>query len=91
MPQGQFNLVFRYLRRVGTGSGTGDVTDADLLARFVTTRDEAAFELLLWRHGAMVLRVCRDVTRTSTPPRTRFKPRSSFWCERPLPSGRANL
>jgi RNA polymerase sigma factor (sigma-70 family) len=63
MPPKQFNLVLRYLRRMAGGSGAGDVTDADLLARFVTTRDEAAFELLLWRHGAMVLRVCRDVTR----------------------------
>jgi RNA polymerase sigma factor (sigma-70 family) len=35
--------------------------DADLLARFVRTRDEAAFEVLLARHGPMVLRVCRAV------------------------------
>jgi RNA polymerase sigma factor (sigma-70 family) len=29
-----------------------------LLARFVKERDEAAFELLLWRHGGMVLNLC---------------------------------
>ncbi len=33
--------------------------DAQLLERFVTARDEAAFELLIWRHGGMVLNVCR--------------------------------
>ncbi len=33
--------------------------DADLLRRFAAGRDEAAFELLVWRHGAMVLGVCR--------------------------------
>jgi hypothetical protein len=33
------------------------VPNADLLARFATSRDEAAFELLVWRHAGMVLRV----------------------------------
>jgi HlyD family secretion protein len=37
--------------------------DAELLARFVARRDEAAFELLLWRHGPMVLAVCRRLLR----------------------------
>src|SRR5262249_43381462 len=53
----------RYLRRVTGAAGSGDVSDSDLLARFVASRDEAAFELLLWRHGTMVLHLCRDVTR----------------------------
>src|SRR5689334_2733901 len=39
------------------------VTDADLLARFARDRDEAAFELLVWRHAGMVLRSCRSVLR----------------------------
>jgi RNA polymerase sigma factor (sigma-70 family) len=62
MPHTQRSLVLRYLRRVFGTAASGDVTDADLLRRFVTGRDEAAFELLLWRHGTMVLSVCRDVT-----------------------------
>jgi RNA polymerase sigma factor (sigma-70 family) len=33
--------------------------DADLLSRFHSGRDEAAFELLVRRHGGMVYRVCR--------------------------------
>jgi RNA polymerase sigma factor (sigma-70 family) len=33
--------------------------DATLLERFAADRDEAAFELLVWRHGPMVLGVCR--------------------------------
>src|SRR5439155_19785925 len=37
--------------------------DADLLERFVGQRDEAAFEVLLWRHGPKVLGVCRRVLR----------------------------
>ena len=33
--------------------------DADLLSRFIQSRDEAAFAALIERHGPMVLRVCR--------------------------------
>src|SRR5262245_22056712 len=42
----------------------GDVarlTDGQLLGQFVTRRDETAFEMLLRRHGSMVLGVCRRV------------------------------
>ncbi|MBP3954149.1 RNA polymerase sigma factor [Gemmata sp. G18] len=40
-------------------------TDAELLAHFATTKDAAAFELLVRRHGALVLGVCRRVTRNA--------------------------
>jgi RNA polymerase sigma factor (sigma-70 family) len=36
-----------------------DVSDADLLERFLRQRDEAAFAALMRRNGAMVLAVCR--------------------------------
>jgi len=41
------------------GAAAGGLTDADLLERFVRQRDEAAFEVLVWRHGPKVLGVCR--------------------------------
>jgi RNA polymerase sigma factor (sigma-70 family) len=55
--------LLEYLRQVLGTPASGGVSDADLLRRFVTERDEAAFELLLWRHAAMVLHVCRQVLR----------------------------
>jgi RNA polymerase sigma factor (sigma-70 family) len=39
------------------------VADAQLVHRFVRRRDEAAFELLVWRHGPMVHGVCRRLLR----------------------------
>ncbi|MGH7173873.1 MAG: sigma-70 family RNA polymerase sigma factor, partial [Gemmataceae bacterium] len=41
-----------FIRRQGGGGG---VTDSQLLERFVRERDETAFEVLVWRHGPMVL------------------------------------
>src|SRR5947207_2009193 len=49
--------------RAALGPRPGGPADADLLARFAAARDEAAFELLVWRHAGMVLRVCRGVLR----------------------------
>jgi RNA polymerase sigma factor (sigma-70 family) len=40
-----------------------EVSDAALLGRFVRERDQGAFELLVWRHGPMVLGACRRVLR----------------------------
>lgn len=40
---------------------TPGAPDADLLRRFAAGRDEAAFELLVWRHGGMVHAACRRV------------------------------
>src|SRR5205823_7125453 len=48
--------------RVAAGNSTG-ASDGDLLARFAATRDESAFELLVWRHAGLVQRVCRAVLR----------------------------
>jgi RNA polymerase sigma factor (sigma-70 family) len=56
--RGQLELLIQRMRRA-----VGHPTDASLLERFVASRDEAAFELLLWRHGPMVLSVCRRMLR----------------------------
>lgn len=40
-------------------AASADTPDAELLGRFVATRDESAFADLVRRHGPAVLRVCR--------------------------------
>jgi RNA polymerase sigma factor (sigma-70 family) len=55
------NQVLEHLRRAFPAGG--DLTDSQLLACFVATRDEAAFATLVHRHGPMVLGVCRRVLR----------------------------
>src|SRR5260370_25355882 len=59
MPDQQLHGVIQYLRRIVTGGDAANISDGQLLERFVTHRDEAAFELLVWRHSKMVLGVCR--------------------------------
>jgi RNA polymerase sigma factor (sigma-70 family) len=61
MTNGRLADVIRYLRRTIAPSEGSGVADARLLERFVSTKDEAAFELLVYRHGPMVFGVCQRV------------------------------
>ncbi len=54
------NKVIDHLRRTLAPPG-GDLTDGQLLGRFVASRDEASFAALVRRHGPMVWRVCLRV------------------------------
>ena len=56
-------LLEQLLSRHRGAELSAGVADGELLRRYSTTRDEAAFELLVWRHGAMVLGVCRRMIR----------------------------
>jgi RNA polymerase sigma factor (sigma-70 family) len=63
MANAEHGSLLPYLRRVAGRSGEDRATDQELLGRFAAGRDETAFELLLWRYGALVRHVCLGVTR----------------------------
>src|SRR5262245_63930831 len=51
--------VVRHLHRLAGAGETAPSADADLLARYAATRDEAAFAEIVQRHGPLVWAVCR--------------------------------
>jgi RNA polymerase sigma factor (sigma-70 family) len=62
MTSGHLRTLLQHLHRL-TAPGAGGLSDAQLLERFVAEKDEAAFEVLVWRHGPLVYNVCRRVLR----------------------------
>src|SRR5437763_200444 len=61
MAAAQAGVVLRHIRELVHADGTGNLSDPELLARFTSSGDEAAFTALVRRHGGMVLGVCRRV------------------------------
>jgi RNA polymerase sigma factor (sigma-70 family) len=55
--------VVRHLHKLAGLSPLSNVSDAQLLERFVQRRDEDSFAALVRRHGPLVWRVCRRVLR----------------------------
>jgi cytochrome c peroxidase len=53
--------VLHVIRRVVEDQRLKELPDQELLRRFSTGRDEAAFSALLRRHGLMVLDICRNM------------------------------
>src|SRR5262249_41665672 len=59
---GAMATTAQYLRVV-LGPDLAAPSDAELLRRFAADRDAGAFELVVWRHAGLVLRVCKGVLR----------------------------
>jgi RNA polymerase sigma factor (sigma-70 family) len=59
MSRGPLNPLLRRLCRLASPPQPGGLLDAQLLERWLALRDEAAFEVLVWRHGPVVLGACR--------------------------------
>jgi RNA polymerase sigma factor (sigma-70 family) len=55
--------VVQEIRRLATAPEVRDRSDQDLLGEFQARRDQAAFAVLVERHGPLVLRICRHVLR----------------------------
>lgn len=54
--------VIREAASAAADRGEGPISDADLLRRFVSHRDQTAFSVLVKRHARLVWAVCRQVT-----------------------------
>src|SRR5262249_31791530 len=63
MAKALLRALIRQLSQAVGSPGANDQGDAQLLERFVHKRDETAFEVLVWRHAAMVVGVCQRVLR----------------------------
>jgi RNA polymerase sigma factor (sigma-70 family) len=55
--------VLRHLRRLAAAEAVQELSDRQLLQRFVAGRDEAAFAALVQRHARLVWAACRHVLR----------------------------
>jgi RNA polymerase sigma factor (sigma-70 family) len=61
MPSALFGDMLRSMLRVCATDDAHDLSDGELLERFLAQRTEAAFAVLVQRHGPMVLGVCQRV------------------------------
>src|SRR6267378_1955948 len=59
MANQSLSILLRYIRHLAKAPSDGQTSDQDLLERFLQQRDESAFEALVRRHGAMVLKVAQ--------------------------------
>lgn len=73
MPRDALSRVVQYLRSAALRMGGPDHTDAQLLAAFAERRDEVAAEILVRRHGPMVLGVCRRILRNEADAEDAFQ------------------
>jgi RNA polymerase sigma factor (sigma-70 family) len=58
MASGPYGAVLQQIHRLFQAGSVGGLSEWQLLHRYVTARDESAFEALVARHGPMVLAVC---------------------------------
>src|SRR5262245_40607704 len=63
MPGKAINGVFQRIRALAAVHTSRTCSDRELLQRFLTADDEAAFTLLVERHGPMVQALCRRLLR----------------------------
>lgn len=61
MPSSPLGKYLTHLRGILARQEGAEDTDGQLLERYLSQSDECAFEMLLLRHGPMVLGVCRRV------------------------------
>lgn len=59
MSSASLSTLVQYFRRSAERDGVHALPDEQLLSRWLQNHDEAAFELLLWRHAPMLVGLCQ--------------------------------
>jgi RNA polymerase sigma factor (sigma-70 family) len=57
----QSGAILRHIRTLAASAAAQELTDGQLLHRFATAHEEAAFATLVQRHGRLVWSVCRHI------------------------------
>jgi RNA polymerase sigma factor (sigma-70 family) len=65
MPNGTLSTIVDYIRQIARRDLPTNLSDRQLLERFIAARDENAFSALVHRHGSLVLTVCQRVLNDS--------------------------
>jgi hypothetical protein len=78
MAQPALGDVLRFLYKACAVQGTCDLTDRELLERFLSHRDESAFTFLVRRHGPMILGVSWRAASRLEPLLWRKKPSREY-------------
>src|SRR5215471_14396003 len=63
MVTGPLGRMLNHLRGLGEAQAEAGPTDGQLLYRFTSCGEEAAFAALMQRHGGFVLALCRRILR----------------------------
>jgi cytochrome c peroxidase len=73
MSKAAFSPILHLIRRVVEDERVRQLSDQVLLKQFTERQDEAAFGTMLYRHGPMVLDVCRSVLRNEADAEDAFQ------------------
>src|SRR5262249_18904364 len=74
MANAPLTSVLRHIRNLAAAENCKNLTDGQLLDSFSSHHEEAAFAVLVRRHGPLVLRVCRRVLRQEQDAEDAFQP-----------------
>jgi RNA polymerase sigma factor (sigma-70 family) len=61
MASRSLNAVVEYIHRIAAVGQFANLTDRELVERFIASQDEEAFDALIQRHGPLVLTVCQRI------------------------------
>jgi len=73
MSADKLHQTIRYLRRTALNADSNGMADGQLLLCFLNEGEDAAFEILLRRHGRMVLGVCQRILKNSSDAEDAFQ------------------